>query len=671
MSPLLRAMAFAMSMLALNAPAALAQTIAVQSGEHAGFTRLVLDIGADRDWSLSGTGETRLLTLDPPVAGFAIGRVFDLIPRDRLSALTEDAGLVLSLACDCEISASRYQNRYLVLDITAASQARSTDPAPEVDPGPDTVLLDAVRRQAAAESLPDLTRLMAADQVRLTFSPPLPLPLEIAAEPTAPPNIDMAEAARIMSEQLARAAASGLLEAAPGRPLTDADPVVNVAVDASAAPAPAGAAPAPEMPPPAQEPRPGIPLRAQTAFDMAQTGFPLQGPQRNNLTCTGAPLSLSDWSDTAGVDRGLGTLRLALYDDRDQLQRDAVIALARHYLFYGFGAEAAYRLAQIDDAPADLAVIAALVDGVDGARFPAEPDPMICSDEELLWRYLDGGLDNHQMTADLSGRLQRAAARLPPGLRDQIAPRIARRLHADGEAHAARNLRDMLLRGGRVPEAVMLRLDRDLGIVRIDDRALPDAMALALRDDGGDPVGAMAQALAFNREIGVTPPPDWLVAGEALLRENGTGPTTAALWRELVLAHAQTDGLDRVLMLLSEDHALPQRALDEAMTALVADRLAAGDTAALLVLARLQGPTWQATGSEAGRARVGAMAHLRDAGLPEAAEVLRAGQRMLILPARPAPPLRPGMSSALRGKPAIGPASPTSLRAHISRSPSA
>ncbi|PWK59808.1 hypothetical protein [Roseicyclus mahoneyensis] len=641
MMPFLRALAFALSVLTLNAPVALAQTIAVQSGEHDGFTRLVLDIGADRDWSLTGTGETRLLTLDPPVAGFAIGRVFDLIPRDRLSALTAEEGLVLSLACDCDISASRYQNRYLVLDI-AASPARSADPAPEAESDPDPRALDAVQRQAAAERLPDLTSLMAAHPARPTFSPPLPL----APEPTAPPAIDMAEAARIMSEQLARAAASGLLEAAPGRPLTDADPVLTAAIDASAAPAPAPAETAPDMPPPAQEPRPGVPLRAQTAFDMAQTGGALQGPQRNNLTCTGAALSMPDWSDTAGVDRGLGALRLALYDDRDQLQRDAVIALARHYLFYGFGAEAAYWLAQIDDAPAQLAVIAALVDDADGARFPAEPDPVICSDEELLWRYLDGGLEDHQMTADLAGRLQRATAALPTGLRDQIAPRMARRLDADGEGQAARNLRDMLLRGGRVPEAVMLRLDRDLGIVRADDPALPGAMALAVRDDGGDPVGAMAQALAFNRETGVTPPAVWLVAGEALLRENGTGPTTAVLWRELLLAHAETDGLDHVLTLLSQDHDLPQQALDDAMTALVADRLAAGDTAALFVLARLHGPTWQATGSEAGRARVGAMAHLRDAGLPEAAEMLRAGQRLLILPARPAPP--PAAEDALR-----------------------
>lgn len=642
MTRLLRALTFVLVMTALNAPAVLAQTIAVQSGEHAGFTRLVLDIGVDREWSLTGDGQSRRLTLDPPVAGFAIGRVFDLIPRDRLATLTEEEGLVLSLACDCDISASRYQNRYLVLDIAAATQGPSISPVPEVDLEPDTVLLDAVRRQAAAESLPGLTSLMARDRVNPTLSPLRPT----EPEPAAPPVVDMAEAARIMSEQLARAAASGLLEASPGRPMTDADPVADAAADPSPVPPQVLAGAAADVPPPAQELRPGVPLRAQTAFDMALTGVALEGPQRNNLACTGAALSMPDWSENAGVDRGLGALRLALYDDRDRLQRDTVIALVRHYLFYGFGAEAAYWLAQIEDAPADLAVIAALVDDIEGPRFPPEPDPVICSDEELLWRYLDRGLDDHQMTEDLARRLQRATAALPPGLRDQIVPRMARRLQADGEGQAARNLRDLLVRGGRVPEAAMLQLDRDLGIGRIDDPALPEAMALAVRDDGGDPVGAMAQALAFNRETGVTAPPGWLVAGEALLRENGTSPTTARLWHELLLAHAKTDGLDRVLMLLSEDHDLPQPALDDALTALFADRLAAGDTAALFVLARFHGPTWQAAGSEAGRARVGAMADLRDAGLPEAAEMLRAGQRLLILPARPAP--APAVEDTLR-----------------------
>jgi hypothetical protein len=612
---------------------AAAQTIGVQSGEHAGFTRLVLDIGAEREWTLSRDGDDHRLTLDPPVDGFAIERVFDLIPRTRLAALEVREGLLLTLACACDISASRFQGRYLVLDIASAEGETAESAQTVASTSPDSAEVAAVRRQAAAESLPDMTRVLVGPAVRpeaLAIAPPAPTDAVSAGTG----DIDLAEAARIMSEQLARAAASGLLEATPGRPLSDADPVgppdlTRQTPDSSAADAPLGLPDAPA------EPGLGAPIRAETAFDAAMHRSLGAEPQRNQLVCSGDALSIGDWSTGDGVDRGLGALRVAVFDDRDGLQRDAVLALARHYLFYGFGAEAAYWLGQIDNAPEDLRVIAALVDGIDGVHFPPEPDPVTCSDEELLWRYLDGALGAHPLTEEQVGRLQRAAAALPAALRDQIAPRVARQLQADGYPHAARNLRDMLVRGGRLPEAMVLRLDLDLGLAPADDPATRDALAVALRDDGGDPVPGMAHALAFDRETGVPTSEIRLAAAEALLREAGIGPQTAALWQEVMLAHAASGDIDRVVELMAGAVEMPDVARDDALTALFSDRLSAGDTAALFIFARLWGSDWRAEGSFAGRTRVGAMAHLRDAGLVGAAEVLRAGQRLLILPARP------------------------------------
>ena len=133
----------ASALLAVMSPQALAQTVRVQSGEHAEFTRLVLDIGAGRSWQLDPLGDTVRLRLDPPVDGFDISRVFDLIPRTRLAGLAVRDGLELTLACPCDIDASRYERRYLVLDIRPAT---------------DAALRDA-RRDAAAR-LPDMSRLL-------------------------------------------------------------------------------------------------------------------------------------------------------------------------------------------------------------------------------------------------------------------------------------------------------------------------------------------------------------------------------------------------------------------------------------------------------------------------------------------------------------------------------
>lgn len=616
-----------------HASGAGAQIVDVRSGEHPGFSRLVLDIGADRDWTLAGSGRTQVLTLDPPVAGFSTATVFDLIPRDRLAGLEAGETLTLSLACDCAVTAERYRDRYLILDIAVSE----TVAAPPADPPPPTP--EPATAQAASAGLPDLTEL-------LTAAPPFPRPPRPAGAPPqdpAPPPVDMAEAARLMSEQLARAAASGLLLAAPGRPLSDADP-------SDPPPAPEAAAPSPSAPTPPQEvtprPDPGLPLRAATALDLVRVAPGLEALTGPALACPGDPLPLRDWSRGLGLAHDLGLLRQGVFDARDRLDPEGVLTLARHYLYHGFGAEAAHWLTQLEDPPLDLLAIAAIVDDTEGPAFQPAADPLGCSDDHLLWRYLGDALGDLAPSDELADRVQRAAAALPAILRDQIAPRVARRLLADGFPGQARNLRDMLERGGRLPDVQMLALDLDLGFAAGGDPDVTTAIDRALRDDAADPAGLMAQALRFGRETGAPADPLRLDAAEALLRENGIAASTAALWSEVLLARAAEGRIDRALSLLSAAGALPHPARQEALTSLVADRVAAGDSAALLVLARSHGAQWQATGSEAGRARVAAMAQLRALGLTEAAGALAAGQPMLILPARPAD--RPEPQEALQ-----------------------
>lgn len=608
---------------ALSRPA-MAQTIPVQSGEHADFTRLVLDIGADRRWRLERVGQTVRLVLDPPVDGFDISRVFDFIPRTRLAGLGVRDGLDLTLACPCVIEDSRYRGRYLVLDIR---------------PGADSA------SRAPAAPLPDMAQLMRGEAPVL---PTLGSPFASGPGPRSEADagdldVDLQDAARIMAEQLARAAAAGLLQASPGRPMIDADPLGMFA------PSQAVAGPDPTVPIPEGEAAPvfppGVPLRAETALDPDMPVTFLRAPLRDDLACSGAVLAMEDWSGGGPVQDGLGALRLALYDDRDQMRRDGALALARHYIASGFGAEAAFWLGEIDAPPRALLALAALIDEIPGQHFPPEPDLLACSDDELLWRYLAGALDPTILTTEEIGRIQRTAAALPRNLRDQIAVRIARALNADGFGDAARNLRDMLWRGGGLGDAALLRLDRDLGLAMSDPAAARSVLATALRDPRGEPVAAMAHAMRFDRETAVPVSTEYLDAAEALLREQGIGPATAELWHEVVLAQAALGDLERMLQLLAAD-GLPDGARDGALTALFAERAALGDTPALSLLAHVFGDRWQATGSDAGRARVAAMAHLREVGLTDAAEMLRGGQRMLILPDGPA--ADPDRADALR-----------------------
>lgn len=594
------------------------QTVRVQSGEHADFTRLVLDIGIQRDWRLVGVADRVLVVLDPPVDGFDISRVFDLIPRTRLAALSVRDGLELSLACPCEIDASRYQGRYLLLDIREAGPAPR--PAPNPPPSP----------RGGQGLLPDTARLLLGPGPSLTPIVPQGAPAIAEAGPSDAPGgtaIDLEEAARIMAEQLARAAAAGLLDAAATRPMTDADPLTGPD-RTQPQPGPPSIAARPETPP-------GLPLRAETALDLSPPlAFAAPLAEQAGLRCSGEVWAMNDWPAGEGLHEGLGPLRLGLFDDRDQLQSEAVMALARHYLAFGFGAEAGFWLGQVEDVPPHLVALSALVDQRPGPHFPPEPDALVCSDDELLWRYLDAAFDPASLTPEDGARLQRATAALPASLRDQIAPRIARALHTDGFVNEARNLHDMLWRAGQMDPAALMRLDRDLDLPLTDPEATREALSAALRDAGAEAVAAMAHAMRIDREMDLTASPEMLEAAEALLRESGLQPDAIPLWQEVVLARATASDLERMVQLLSAD-ALPESARDDALTLLFAERARKGDTPALLVLAHVFGPTWQAAGSEAGRARVAAISHLRAVGLTDAAQRMQAGQRLLVLPAGP------------------------------------
>ncbi|MBF9042652.1 hypothetical protein HKCCE4037_04900 [Rhodobacterales bacterium HKCCE4037] len=640
--------------LVLTAGAASAQTARVQSGDHAGFTRLVIPLGADREWELTQSGNRRWeLAVDPAIDGFDISRAFDLIQRSRLAELEAGDTLTLSLACDCRIDSFRYQDRFVVIDIA--------DPDPDaelvaVDPDADPRSED---RERAAEALPDLASLLTSPNqlptLPLLAVPQHPDPVEgamphpegtpdgdEAGQAEDAPNPRLAEAAEIMAEQLARAAASGLLDPALDQPQTFADPVsardtpgdVESEPDLGDAPDTQNPHPAPHHPRPEDISLPDeFPIRTQTALDPGIGFEAALPPAEDSAGCGAEPFDPGAWAEGVGFEQELGTLRLALYDDRDVLIEHGARDLALYYLYYGFGAEARYWLNQLQEPPDDLLAVSAIVDGTEVAGFEPITSPAECSDGELLWRYIGGSVAVDLNSVDLAA-IQRAYVNLPIPLRDLLGPRLARALHADRHGPAARNVRDVLERGGRIPEAELDLLDFDLGLTpsgsEDDTRG---ALSDLLTNDGADPAHTMARALAFDRETGLLPTFDRLTAAEALLREYGDGPATDMLWQEVLLGHAALGEVETAISMLG-DPARDGPVRETALTELIANRVRAADTAALLILAYSFGENWRPEGSDAGRTQVSAIAILREEGLYEAAQILRDVRRPLILPAR-------------------------------------
>lgn len=108
-----------------------AETIVTRSGEHDGFSRLVMRLPDGVNWSLDQSGRAASIKIDSPSVVFDTSRVFNLIPRARLQGLSQAAPgqpLQLQLGCECEIASYVQSDGYLVIDIRGRADGL---PAPQ------------------------------------------------------------------------------------------------------------------------------------------------------------------------------------------------------------------------------------------------------------------------------------------------------------------------------------------------------------------------------------------------------------------------------------------------------------------------------------------------------------------------------------------------------------
>lgn len=545
-----------------------AQGVAVQSGEHDGFTRLVVALGPTRDWTMGGEGFQRRLTGLPDLPDLDLSAVFDKIPRTRLRDLRQEGrALVLDLACACEVTLTRYRDSYLIIDISDGPAAIVQNPA-----------------QAARGLRPDLFAPVTS-QVTAQIDPRY-----FGQTQTAAPRGDLAEladaAAALLAEQIARGAASGLLQPIEGLPLTFGDP------QSSTTPTPAS----PQLPPVIEDPAsPDLPIRARTILD----ANPPEGSVWARLGQTDhcPPERDFDLAIWAGAPEpfttNLAAIAQRVTDARDRIVPQAASDLARLYLAYGLGAEALFWMDMAAETRPDLRALALYFEGHDGPHFTPPLDYEDCKGAALLWRILDDPdlpilLSQGQLSA-----IMQAHGQLPQTLRDQVTLDLARVLLARGHEAQARDLRDAALRGNRLTEDDQFLLDLDVGLTPVTDPAqLGDHLATMI---GVNPVEAAeraARALELARTGGQAPDRDMQELGAALLRETGSGPESA-LWREMVLAHAASGALAQAEAMIRAAPNPNEAAFQDTLDELFRARAAAGDLTALIYFESALGPFWE------------------------------------------------------------------------------
>ncbi|WP_084861559.1 hypothetical protein [Salibaculum halophilum] len=512
-------------LLVLCAGPGFAQDVAIRSGEHESFSRLVLSIGEGTRWQLEKSGARARLRLSDPATEFDTSGIFERLPRQRLDAVTDEGGGVLSLrlACDpCHVDPFLWRPGRLVIDIVE---------------GPDPAARD---RSALATSPIRLPLARDASETGRAFL----LPGAFSARPDAPgSNADPRVAS--MAREVARAVSAGYLRTSVESPT---DPTTE---------APPGDEEPPETTDPSRSARtppyvsggvsPGLSVGNALDRELAALNAALAAAA--DQTCLPPEVfDVAGWADDSGFSQQIARLRRGLVTEFDRPSQPAILRLARGYVHFGFGREALATLERgraADRARAALAEMARLVDRLPGT-FPVLSSQADCDNGAAPWTLLSGTVPLQEL--DRNGVI-RAFRLLPQPL----------------QAHLAIPMAGVFLEAGDVDGAALV-----FESVRGQDAARNPAaarMRAALLEAGGD-IGAalgvldgaaagrtepesLIRLLDLTLETGAKVQREDMTLADALMHENAGTETELRLASSTLRAHVARAEWDEARALLA------------------------------------------------------------------------------------------------------------------------
>ncbi len=668
------------------ADAAPAESIAVRSGEHDGFSRLVVAAGAGTGWALGRDGDRYTLRLERPDAAFDTSKAFDLIPRTRIADLGAEGGggeLRLTLACDCHASAFGIAGGLVVIDVAdgpAPPDAGFERPLPPriADAPPAKPVAATPPLRAALPGItfsdPYFPSLWATAGDRAPTPPPAgpppagpparhgpagrtsapssaeipreaPAAAEAAPEATASgpvtqpplpdPRILAAESALLL--QLGRAATQGLVVARlPDAQAAAVPPEPPAGAMHGAAAAPSSGASAARTTAADGAGDGSLAIAAATSIDRAVApGGSDTGVTPDGAACPpGEEFALADWGDDRPAALQIADARLSLVGEFDRPDPPAIVALARLYLRFGLGSEARAALDAFGipdrDAPW-LRDLAAIVDG----DAPA-PDSRLaalagCENPASLWALL-AQADSPRLDDARSRAVLRAFSALPLALRRDLGGRLADIFLAGGKPDLAHAVAAAIARSPDAEPA-----DTGLLDARVKEAAgrIADADAAYSRVIADDPANApqaVADLMRLRLKNGTAIEPALAEAAGAFAFER----EDTALGRELSGLHilglaAAGDFATAAGLLRAGDegdaHGAAAIPPDTGIAFLRIAAAGADDAAfaAIFFEARDRGLTGSQTGSLTGDDRLAVAGRLLAIGLPQPAGALLAG----------------------------------------------
>ena len=379
-----------------------ATSVAIRAGEHPTYSRLVIPTANDLAWELRTSGREAMLIIPDAETTFTTDRVFDRIPRTRLldvdaEVVANETQLKMRLGCDCSVTAN-IDGRSIILDINdpdaksgesdakeAASNNEETPQRPQPRPE-QTATAEAEQADEQAEQRSfDLAQQlisqlsMAAEQGIIELNDDVDEPTEVAEQ-----NEVTGETMALAPEEIVEP--EPLLEPVE-EPLDGLDAVAERIEQELAALE--GLA---ELDPSVRITMPEEFVVPDRTDGMVSKPKELEKEPEVEVmdTCVdGELLDVAYWADERPYSVQVVKLQSLVFGEFDEPDPDAVLRLARFYLYFGLGTEAKSILSDLDVDEFQTELLIELAEIVEGK--PHVPGGILdqaagCSGPVALWR---------------------------------------------------------------------------------------------------------------------------------------------------------------------------------------------------------------------------------------------------------------------------------------------
>lgn len=494
-----------------------AQAVAVTSGEHDGFSRLVLTLPKPADWLLQRTQTGYVFSTRATKSEYDLSDVYRRINPDRLTRIEpNEQGLQLTLNCVCHAIPFELRPGIVVIDLKdgAAPDGSSF----ELEAGgvrlPPLAKVEA--SEAEQELAPEASSYVAEPVLIDAISGAARIQKAVDLLPVQTGQPSLNEARDELLWRLSKGAAEGVVEVTEGLDHDQTGPGAESRVEN---------------------------IQIGAGIDAKSANQPIAPMTAVGTACLpDSELEISAWSGAENIVSGFSDHTTHLVGEFDHPNETAVRRSVRFYLALGFGAEARQILKALKVSLPDQNLLNTISYIVDLEMPPgAVLDGMeVCDTSAALWAVL--ALDEIPPTRQVAiPAVLRSFSALPRHLRNHLGPPLANRFLAWNDPVTARAIRDAILRApGEVARPVQM-LEAEIALANDDAKTAEEILLPMVGSSGPEGIQSALTVIEQQVHSGQEVSSEMTTAAEALLAEAVGGQDEAVLRTALAKAYASQD----------------------------------------------------------------------------------------------------------------------------------